>query len=85
MWSLIILAQMKYRKEVDAAGQEDQLIFKMPWYPFSSYIVLIFLAFVAIVLLFRISSLLALIGSLIWIGALYAVKIHRNQQAKRAN
>ncbi|USS88089.1 amino acid permease [Fructilactobacillus hinvesii] len=79
MWSLIILAQMKYRKEVDAAGKEDQLIFKMPWYPFSSYIVLIFLAFVAIVLLFRISSLLALIGSLIWIGALYAVKIRRNR------
>ncbi|USS90383.1 hypothetical protein [Fructilactobacillus carniphilus] len=30
MWSLIILAQMKYRKEVDVAGQENQLIFKMP-------------------------------------------------------
>ncbi|USS90384.1 hypothetical protein [Fructilactobacillus carniphilus] len=46
---------------------------------------LIFLAFVAIVLLFLISSLLALIGSLIWIGSLSAVKIHRNQQTKRAN
>ncbi|USS84690.1 amino acid permease [Fructilactobacillus myrtifloralis] len=82
MWSLIILAQMKYRREVDAAGKEDQLTFKMPWYPFSSYIVLIFLVFVAIVLLFRISSLLALIGSLIWIGTLYAVKLHRNHQQK---
>ncbi|WP_413627977.1 amino acid permease [Fructilactobacillus vespulae] len=82
MWMLIILAQMKYRKQVDAAGEEDKLVFKMPLYPFSSYFVLVFLAFVAIVLLFKTSSLIALIGSLIWIGSLYLVKINSNRKEK---
>ncbi|ANZ57682.1 amino acid permease [Fructilactobacillus lindneri] len=80
MWSLIILAQMKYRKQVDKAGKADKLIFKMPLYPFSSYLVLAFLIFVAIVLLFKTSSLIALIGSLIWIGALYLIKIRKNKR-----
>ena len=80
MWTLIILAQIKYRKQVDHAGTENQLKFKMPWYPFSSYMVLAFLAFVAVVLLFQTTSLFALIGSLVWISALYLVKIRSNRK-----
>lgn len=80
MWALIILAQIKYRKQVDHAGTENQLKFKMPWYPFSSYMVLAFLAFVAVVLLFQTTSLIALIGSLVWISALYLIKIRSNRK-----
>ncbi|WP_429971653.1 amino acid permease [Fructilactobacillus sp. Tb1] len=83
MWTLIILAQLKYRKQVDKQGNEDKLLFKMPLYPYSSYMVLVFLAFVAIVLLFRTSSLIALVGSLVWISALYLVKVRGDKRAAK--
>ncbi|GAA6114055.1 amino acid permease [Apilactobacillus apinorum] len=74
IWGLIVIAHIKYRKVVKENGEESKLTFKMPLFPLSSYFVLAFLIFVAIVLLFRVDTLIPLIGSIIWILFLYIFK-----------
>ena len=44
----IVVAHLKYRKELKAKGQKNESNFKMPLYPASDYAVLLFLAFVCV-------------------------------------
>lgn len=74
VWGMIILAHIKYREAIRKERLEDKLPFKMPFYPLSDYFVLAFLVFVAIILLFKTETLIALIGSILWMAFLFIVK-----------
>lgn len=74
VWSMIVLAHLKYRRIIQKAGKENQLKFKMPLYPIADYFVLIFMAFVAVVLTLKTDTLIALIGSVVWLAALFIFK-----------
>ncbi|RRK09539.1 amino acid permease [Lactiplantibacillus garii] len=71
IWGAIVLAHIKYRKQ---AGTHVATKFRMPLYPLSDYFILVFLAFIAVVLCLKSETLIALIAALIWIGALYVAK-----------
>ncbi|UQS85217.1 amino acid permease [Apilactobacillus apisilvae] len=83
IWGLIVLAHIKYRKVVSDNNDDDKLTFKMPLFPFSNYFVLAFLIFVAVIMLFRFNTLIALIGSIIWIACLYFIKLITDEFEKR--
>lgn len=72
IWGAIVLAHIKYRKKV---GNQVMTKFKMPLYPLSDYFILAFLGFIAVVLCFKSETLIALIAALIWIAALYVIKL----------
>lgn len=74
VWGMIVVAHIKYRNEVKRSGKHSELKFKMPLFPISDYFVLAFLIFVGFVLLLKTDTLIALIGSVIWLGALFVVK-----------
>lgn len=48
--------------------------FKMPFAPLTDYLVLIFLGFVAVVMLFKTETLIALIGAVAWFIFLFVAK-----------
>lgn len=73
IWGSIILAHIKYKREAKA-GKQKQVNFKMPFAPYSDYFVLLFLIMVAVILLFRFETLVALVGSVIWLFALWLFK-----------
>ncbi|MHA8110942.1 amino acid permease [Lactobacillaceae bacterium Melli_B4] len=82
IWGAIVVAHVKYRKVVKSENKEADLKFKTPLYPFSDYFVLIFLAMVAVVLLFKFDTLIALIGSVIWLIAIYLVYLFGNKRTR---
>ncbi len=81
IWGMIVLAHLKYRRLINRRHLTSQLTFKMPVYPLSDYFVLVFLGFVAVILLLRLQTLIALVGSLIWLFGMYLVRIiHRKSK-----
>ncbi|MFB9770070.1 amino acid permease [Lactiplantibacillus modestisalitolerans] len=76
IWGAIVLAHMKYRKQV---GARPNVKFKLPLYPFSDYLILAFLAFVAVVLCLKMETLVALIASVIWVAVMYGIKVARDR------
>ena len=63
IWGAIIVAHLRYKK--NKAGKE-KTTFTMPWYPVTDYLVLLFLAFVCVVMCLEKTTLLALIAAVIW-------------------
>ena len=70
IWSLIVIAHYKYRKSL-SVEEIKALPFKMPLFPYSNLFVLAFMVMVSIVLLFQLSTLIALLGSVIWFVLMY--------------
>lgn len=70
-WSIILLSQMKYRKSLQPE-ERKKLKYKMPLYPFSSYISLAFLAFVVVLMAFDAETRVAVIIGPVWFGILLA-------------
>ena len=70
IWSLIVIAHYKYRKSL-SVEEIKALPFKMPLFPYSNLFVLAFMVMVSIVLLFQLSTLIALLGSVIWFVVMY--------------
>ena len=57
----------------------------MPWYPYSDYLVLAFLIFVGFVLVLKLDTLIALIGSVLWfvvLNLIYLVQMKKNSGTK---
>lgn len=82
IWGSIVLTHIKY-KRATAAGQAKQVSFKMPWAPYSDYFVLLFLTMVCIILLFRFETLVALIGSVLWLCGLWLFKTGMDRSQAR--
>lgn len=70
IWGAIILAHLRYKK---TQAKQNPVSFKMPLYPLSDYIVLIFLVFVGIIMCLDKTTLFALIAAIIWFVALYSI------------
>ncbi|MCY9806731.1 amino acid permease [Lentilactobacillus senioris] len=77
VWGMIVIAHLRYRKSVKQNNGEAQLKFKMPLFPLSDYFVLLFYAAVLVVLMMRLNTLIALIGSIIWLAILWIISIFR--------
>lgn len=74
VWGMIVVAHIKYRNEIKRSGNAKQLTFKMPLFPISDYFVLAFLVFVGCILVLKTDTLIALVGSIIWISGLFLTK-----------
>ncbi|CEG29686.1 amino acid permease [Bacillus sp. B-jedd] len=75
-WGVILLSQLKYRKSLtpkEVAG----LKYKLPLYPYTSYIALAFLAFVVALMAYSADTRIAVIVGPIWLGLLTAVYYYK--------
>jgi amino acid transporter, AAT family len=69
-WTIILLTQIKFRKS-KSKEEVDKLTFKLPFFPYSSYIALAFLAFVVVIMAFIDGMNVALFVAPVWFGLLY--------------
>ncbi|MBF0207094.1 MAG: amino acid permease [Oligoflexia bacterium] len=78
-WCLIIITQIKFRKNLEQT-YIDKLEFKMPFYPYSNYVCLIFYLVVVVMMGFIEEMRVSLIIGPLWVILLYvAYKIKRSQ------
>lgn len=70
-WFIILLAQMKFRQKLNPE-QVTKLKFPMPFYPFTNYISMAFLAFVIVVMCLSPDTLIAVIVGPVWLLILIA-------------
>jgi amino acid transporter, AAT family len=71
-WAIILLSQIRYRKSLKQ-NEVKQLKYKLPLFPFTSYISLAFLGFVIILMAFSEDTRIALYIGPLWLGILTAV------------
>ena len=84
IWGSIVLTHLKYRQQLSKTSQKPEK-FRMPWYPYSDYLVLAFLIFVGFVLVLKLDTLIALIGSVLWfvvLNLIYLVQMKKNSGTK---
>ncbi len=79
IWCVIVLAHMKFKKQQREQGIQASK-FHLPFFPYSDYFILAFLAMVAVVLFFKTDTLIALIGSVVWLGILMLVKTVKDRR-----
>ncbi len=68
-WSIILIVQLKFRKQKEQVNQP--LLFKMPLYPISSYISLVFLAAIVVIMAFMPDMRYSLYVAPVWLLCLY--------------
>ena len=66
-WGLIVIVQYRFRKQVDL----KELTFKVPFYPFSNYFALAFLALLLVMMTQSGNMIYAVVVIPIWIAVLY--------------
>ncbi|WML44699.1 amino acid permease [Neobacillus sp. PS3-40] len=84
-WTIILVTQIMFRK---AKSKEEiaQLEFKMPLFPYLSYISLAFLVMVIVLMAFIDGMSVALIVAPIWFGILYiGFKVKKKKEAETIN
>lgn len=77
IWSMIVLAHLRYKKTIQGRSEHP---FKMPLYPLSDYLVLAFMAFIAVVLLFQPDTRQALLFAPVWF--IFLLLVYRFKFAK---
>lgn len=82
IWGAIVVAHIKYRRQ---AGSQAKVKFRMPLFPLSDYFILVFLAFIAVVLCLKFETLIALLVSAVWVVGLYIVKIVSDRIRQRTH
>lgn len=82
IWGAIVVAHIKYRRQ---AGSRAKVKFRMPLFPLSDYFILVFLAFIAVVLCLKFETLIALLVSAVWVVGLYTVKIVSDRVRQRTH
>lgn len=78
IWAITVICHMKYRKTRPELAAKNK--FKMPLYPVANYIILVFLAFVLVVLALAEDTRIALIVTPVWfilLLVIYQVKWDR--------
>lgn len=71
-WGVILLSQLKFRNGMQPE-ERKQLTYKLPLYPFTSYISLAFLAFVIVLMAYNPETRIAVIIGPIWLGLLTVI------------
>lgn len=70
-WAIILLSQIRYRKSLKE-NEVQKLKYKLPLFPFTSYVSLAFLAFVIVLMAFSPDTRVALFIGPLWLGLLTA-------------
>ncbi|MEH7305900.1 amino acid permease [Neobacillus drentensis] len=84
-WTIILITQIKFRQS-KTKEEVRKLAFKMPLYPVSSYLALIFLAFVVVLMAFIEEMRVALIVAPIWFLVLYVgYRLKKTDSPKNSN
>ena len=65
-WTVILLSQMKFRKSLSRT-ERDRLAFRMPFYPYSSWLALAFLALVIVLMGYFPGTRVALLVGPLWL------------------
>jgi D-serine/D-alanine/glycine transporter len=81
IWGITVLAHLKYRKTRPLLAQRNK--FKMPLFPIANYGVLVFLAFVLVVLTLAEDTRVALFVTPVWFIALIAIYKFRARNARK--
>ncbi len=81
-WSMILLSQIRFRKGL-SPKQKQGLKFKMPLYPFTSYLALAFLLFVVCLLAYFPDTRIALIVGPLWLLILVAFYYGKGYQKNK--
>jgi AAT family amino acid transporter len=71
-WTVILLSQMKFRKSLSGT-ERDRLAFRMPFYPYSSWLALAFLALVIVLMAYFPDTQVALLVGPLWLVLLTAL------------
>ncbi|UNM97284.1 amino acid permease [Ignatzschineria rhizosphaerae] len=79
-WGLIVIVQYKFRKQVDL----KELTFKVPFYPYSNYFALAFLALLLVMMTQSGSMVYAVIVIPVWIIALYIGFLIKKRLSKKS-
>ncbi|MGW0894193.1 amino acid permease [Saccharopolyspora sp. NPDC002578] len=85
-WGMIVIAHLGFRRKV-ARGEIQANTFRMPWAPYSNYVVLAFLAMVVVLLAFDSDTIIALYITPVLVIALgigYVVSRRRSAQRETA-
>jgi amino acid transporter, AAT family len=88
-WAVILLSQIRFRKSLKQHEQK-KLKYKVPFFPFTSYLSLAFLAFVIVLMAYGSDTRIAVIIGPLWLGFLtlfyYGKGFHnRNKNADSLN
>ena len=67
------MTDLRDRQRLQRQGLEDPVSFKLPLFPVANYLILLFLAFVGVIMCFDQTTFYALLAALIWFGGLYMV------------
>lgn len=70
-WSSIVISHLNFRKIRIQTGQADKLTYKMPFYPYSNYIALAFVAAVMVCIAILPDMRMSLVVSGVWVFAVY--------------
>ena len=70
IWSMLVYTHLKYRKSI--LGKKSHS-FKMPFYPFSNYLVFLYMAFTCVVLLLGKDTRIALLLTHVWFICLLVI------------
>jgi L-asparagine transporter-like permease len=71
-WTVILLSQMKFRKSLSGT-ERDRLAFRTPFYPYSSWLALAFLALVIVLMAYFPDTRVALLVGPLWLVLLTAL------------
>jgi len=70
-WTMILITHLKFRRAKQEAGEANDLAFKLPFYPFSNYVTLAFLAMVVVLMAYIPDMVYSLYIGPVWILILY--------------
>ncbi len=86
-WAVILLSQIRYRKSL-SPEQQKQLVYKMPLFPYSSYLTLAFLIGVVALMAYFPDTRIALVVGPVWYAILvafyYAKGLHKKAAVQAA-
>lgn len=68
-WGIVLITQMKYRRSLSDAARE-QLVFRMPFFPYASYLALAFLLLVVGLMAYFPDTRVALVVGPLWLVSL---------------
>ncbi len=70
-WGSIVISHLNFRKIRIRSGQESSIAYKMPFYPYSNYIALAFIAAVLVCIAILPDMRMSLVVSAVWVAVVY--------------
>lgn len=70
-WGSIVISHLKFRKIRIQNGQENNISYKMPFYPYGNYFALVFMAAVMISIAFLPDMRISLLVSAVWVAIVF--------------